>query len=745
MKRSTKKLISILCVAFFILSIAVPAFAASNNSVDAIKKVAKDAEYKLADLAVAPILRIEEKNVLEFSTDTANQEVFRLTLDNAKWDASETDIQSAVNIKTAPGVGAANGVEAVTVKRLSDQTIQVSFFCTNPSPDRTTKAVLYIPLLTEVTGSGDVTVEIDSRDSRVSGQKFTYAIAGAKETIATIDKVKSFADSVVIGTIEIDELIVGSLDGETEIKFRLPKGFEWKDVGTATPVSLGGTLTRGVSGRDLTFTSAVPGLTKGAVRGSILFENLEIVATSDAKFGDIDISISGAKVKDQDLTVAKYVDYGVTVKADGDPKELLAGRWDSSATDEVIASGDTHKLQKLVIEEAVFGGWMANRRTRVEFPEGVKIVGVTESGLKGFKSKEFEKTGTKISDVSGLGKNYVEYNGISRDGTGDKAKVELTFFVSVSANFNEDIVATVTGTGIANEKYEVTLGKAVAPVALECETADLRIGIKNQPIGDITITEAKKEAILAGTSKNLEIKLGKGINWSGVPTIDVDGDLELRVGSAKCTDDVLSIPVKSESFKPSTIKITNAKVDIDRTVAEGDYSIKVGGSAIVQNSDKNNLDIGYFDQGSVASDSALAVITPAPGETRATSVFTIGGTTYTVMEQNTTVEKTMDVAPYIKDGRTFLPLRYVANALGVNDDNIIWDPVTKAVTIFKGDRIAQVTIGSKTMLVNGVTINMDVAPEIADGRTMLPIRWMGQALGATIDWDAETRSVTVKQ
>ena len=96
----------------------------------------------------------------------------------------------------------------------------------------------------------------------------------------------------------------------------------------------------------------------------------------------------------------------------------------------------------------------------------------------------------------------------------------------------------------------------------------------------------------------------------------------------------------------------------------------------------------------------------------------------------------MDVAPYIKDGRTFLPLRYVANALDVDDDNIIWDPVSKAVTIFKGDRIAQVTIGSKTMLVNGVTINMDVAPEITDERTMLPIRWMGQALGASIDWNA---------
>jgi len=105
----------------------------------------------------------------------------------------------------------------------------------------------------------------------------------------------------------------------------------------------------------------------------------------------------------------------------------------------------------------------------------------------------------------------------------------------------------------------------------------------------------------------------------------------------------------------------------------------------------------------------------------------------------------MDVAPYIKDGRTYLPVRYVADALGVTEDNILWDPVTRSVTIFKGDRIAQMTIDSTTLLVNGVEINMDVAPEITNGRTMLPVRWMTQALGAGIAWDAETQTVTVTQ
>nr|MBO2469866.1 copper amine oxidase [Bacillota bacterium] len=54
-------------------------------------------------------------------------------------------------------------------------------------------------------------------------------------------------------------------------------------------------------------------------------------------------------------------------------------------------------------------------------------------------------------------------------------------------------------------------------------------------------------------------------------------------------------------------------------------------------------------------------------------------------------------------------------------------------------------IGSKVLYVNGTAINMDVAPEIKDGRTMLPLRWVGTALGVTVEWDEEARTVTVKQ
>ena len=57
--------------------------------------------------------------------------------------------------------------------------------------------------------------------------------------------------------------------------------------------------------------------------------------------------------------------------------------------------------------------------------------------------------------------------------------------------------------------------------------------------------------------------------------------------------------------------------------------------------------------------------------------------------------------------------------------------------------VVQLTIGSTTMLLNGAPITMDTAPEITSGRTCLPVAWVAKALGANIQWDATTQTVTI--
>lgn len=108
----------------------------------------------------------------------------------------------------------------------------------------------------------------------------------------------------------------------------------------------------------------------------------------------------------------------------------------------------------------------------------------------------------------------------------------------------------------------------------------------------------------------------------------------------------------------------------------------------------------------------------------------------------------MDTAPEIKDNRTYLPIRYLANSLGVTDENIKWDNVSYTATITKNDVTVQVTIDKNVMLVNKESkqssVTMDTSPYLKNGRVMLPARWIAEPLGAKVEWD-ESKKQTIIQ
>ncbi|MBC7194319.1 MAG: PKD domain-containing protein [Caldisericia bacterium] len=119
----------------------------------------------------------------------------------------------------------------------------------------------------------------------------------------------------------------------------------------------------------------------------------------------------------------------------------------------------------------------------------------------------------------------------------------------------------------------------------------------------------------------------------------------------------------------------------------------------------------------------------------------IGKTTYYVNDEI----KNMDVAPIILEGRTLLPIRYVAEALGAT---VGWDGVEKKVTISFKDKIIELWIGNNTARVNGEykyidPSNPNVKPLIISGRTMLPIRFIAENLGCKVDWNAELKEVKI--
>ncbi|MGI9953333.1 stalk domain-containing protein [Moorellaceae bacterium AZ2] len=133
------------------------------------------------------------------------------------------------------------------------------------------------------------------------------------------------------------------------------------------------------------------------------------------------------------------------------------------------------------------------------------------------------------------------------------------------------------------------------------------------------------------------------------------------------------------------------------------------------------------------------VLPVCAGETGAVQ-FTIGKSFY-VIDGKT---YSMDVVPYIKEGRTFLPLRYAAVGVGVDEKNVLWDDRTNSVVLIKGDRVVNLTAGSREITVNGVPSRMDVAPEIVPpGRLMLPVRHVAEALGLQVAWDQASGMVTI--
>jgi hypothetical protein len=101
--------------------------------------------------------------------------------------------------------------------------------------------------------------------------------------------------------------------------------------------------------------------------------------------------------------------------------------------------------------------------------------------------------------------------------------------------------------------------------------------------------------------------------------------------------------------------------------------------------------------------------------------------------------------PYIREGVTLVPARFVVERL---DADVDWDADNRQVTIvdgLKGTRITM-TIGSQTATVNGLVKRLEVAPELVNGTTFVPVRFIAQdAMGATVNWDDDTKTVTISR
>ncbi|MBT9155692.1 MAG: Phosphate-binding protein PstS [Firmicutes bacterium] len=99
-----------------------------------------------------------------------------------------------------------------------------------------------------------------------------------------------------------------------------------------------------------------------------------------------------------------------------------------------------------------------------------------------------------------------------------------------------------------------------------------------------------------------------------------------------------------------------------------------------------------------------------------------------------------DVAPQIIGGRTMVPMRLIFEALGAE---VTWNDATQTVVGRQGNVTISLTIGNRNATVGGRAVALDQPAQIFAGRTMVPVRFIAESLGATVEWDDARRIVRI--
>jgi len=93
----------------------------------------------------------------------------------------------------------------------------------------------------------------------------------------------------------------------------------------------------------------------------------------------------------------------------------------------------------------------------------------------------------------------------------------------------------------------------------------------------------------------------------------------------------------------------------------------------------------------------------------------------------------MDVLPVIRNDRTLLPVRFIADVLGAE---VVWNEDTREVTLLPPGR-------SLTFAIGQMVPGMDVPAQIIQERTFVPLRFISEFFGAEVLWDEYTRGIII--
>ncbi len=653
--------------------------------------------------------------------------------------------------------------------------------------------VLRIPLFVRTTG-GVASVSIDSLNSEFTSEGKTFAKTADGDTNLTIEKTQSFYDGDEVKNIYIEELVPGTLEDDGLVSLRVNGDFKLKrgnnfSIKRITGNNLDQDLTESVytdpkcedkftKGDDSDEIYIQLGGTQSTQAVQYRITGLLIVEDG-ADFGDeATITVSGGGTSKQTVTIGTYEDYGVKMTAeDKELPVIYAGTKASSKYD--------NQTLKVTIEETVANSFIDNRKMELTLPEGVEFVmdnGDAEQKISSidditedFKAYNFQGTLNQVKDAftvdadggkititsKDLPEGIFESSGSNKD---RKRKFEFSVHVSAEADFTGDVVMTLSGPAVANQSVSATIATVKAPIEVRTTVNELKIDYRNTDVADITIVEP--EAGLWAKDDVIRLE-GERMSFEGGAKAEVvNGDMKLAklggdyVDTEDSGDDkngVLFVKVDSRSSKtPAEIKISGLSLYMNRSLAAGDYKLKVFGDEdnefFMNNYHKDGDDYANsFETAKVTvMNDFVKVVTAGRDKDDATFttsiVVPVGSDVITAGTREIKLSEMEGGAcppAYINnDGYTMLPVRAVTESLN-NIAAVRWDDATKTCTIGFGQRVFSMTVGSKVLNMNGVSTALNAAPEIRDGRVFLPLRDLGYALGLSesqISWDATTQT-----
>ena len=333
------------------------------------------------------------------------------------------------------------------------------------------------------------------------------------------------------------------------------------------------------------------------------------------------------------------------------------------------------------------------------FTDGTKIA-VKKSDILGLLGKEAPK---ELKDVK------EEYLGFDSTGQEDMDQKKLEEYVK-SEEFKADMLKLIKdGLDGFKASKEMTVEKNTYTYEATLEEA-------LDDFEDAVETLAKNRDKVAATVADMAAKMGyKDVTVDKVKT-------ELAKIKADDLDDALD---SDDELKDSKVKFstTFGENTMDQTF-NITFKIKDLGKVSVEATTKTVKD----DKAKVSYPTSVKYYTQ---EDLMKSVAPNQGPMFIVSLEDDIVEFE-DVQPIIKDNRTLVPFRAILEKAGAKVD---WNQENKKVTAELDGKKIEMTIGQKKIMVDGKEVELDVAPMIKEGRTLIPLRGMFENLGFEVEYE----------